>query len=207
MDEPPLPNLRKRLGRRFFSAPTADVARRLLGKYLLRKLDSGQWIGGKIVETEAYLHSNDSASHSYRGLTRRNAAMFSPPGVVYVYTIHAKHCMNFSTERGGVGAAVLIRALEPIWGIDEMQRKREKSDLRKLASGPAMLCQSLSIDLTHNAIDLETIDWLAIIAGKKISPTEIIATSRIGISRATELPLRFLISGSLFASRPAKKSL
>jgi DNA-3-methyladenine glycosylase len=205
MDEPPLPNFEKRLGWRTFAAPTADVARQLLGKYLLRKLDSGQWIGGKIVETEAYLHRDDPASHSHRGQTRRNTAMFASPGVVYVYTIHAKHCMNFSTERNGVGAAVLIRALEPIWGLEEMQLERERTDLRKLTSGPAMLCQALSIDLTHNATELESADWLAVIAGEKLSSTEILVTSRIGIRRAADLPLRFVIAGTRFASRPTSR--
>ncbi len=201
MVQPPLPNFEKRLNRESFAAPTADVARQLLGAYLLRKLDSGLWVGGKIVETEAYLHSDDPASHSHRGPTRRNAAMFDPPGVVYVYTIHAKHCMNFSTEREGIGAAVLIRALEPIWGIEEMQRKRKSSELRKLTSGPAMLCQALCIDLMHNATELESADWLAVIAGEKISSTEILVTSRIGVGRGVALPLRFVIAGSQYASR------
>lgn len=205
MVQTPLPNFEKRLTRRFFAGPTAEVARHLLGKYLLRKLDSGQWVGGKIVESEAYLDRDDPASHSHRGQTRRNAAMFAPPGFVYVYTIHAKHCMNFSTEREGIGAAVLIRALEPIWGIAEMRRKRERNDLRKLASGPAMLCQALSIDLTHNATELESADWLAVIAGEKLSSTEILVTSRIGIRRAAELPLRFVLAGSQFASRPTSR--
>lgn len=205
MVQPPLPNFGKRLKRHSFAAPTAEVARHLLGKYLLRKLDSGQWVGGKIVETEAYLHRDDPASHSHRGQTRRNAAMFAPPGVVYVYTIHAKHCMNFSTERDGIGAAVLIRALEPIWGIEEMQRKRGTNDLRKLASGPAMLCQALSIDLTHNATELESADWLAVIGDEKLSPPEIIVTSRVGIRLAAELPLRFVLAGSRFVSRPTSR--
>jgi len=202
MDQPSLPNFQNRLNRRSFAAPTADVARQLLGNYLLRRLDSGTWIGGKIVETEAYLHRDDPASHSYRGQTRRNAAMFSPPGFVYVYTIHAKHCLNFSTEAEGTGAAVLIRALEPIWGIEEMRQKREKNDLRSLAGGPAMLCQALSIDLRHNGTELASADWLAVIAGEELSPTQIVVTSRIGVGRGAALPLRFVIAGTRFASRP-----
>lgn len=205
MPQPKLASFRKRLGRKFFSAPTADVAQHLLGNYLMRRLENGTWLGGKIVETEAYLATEDPASHSYRGMTRRNAAMFSPPGVIYVYTIHAKHCLNFSTERDGVGAAVLIRAIEPIWGIEEMCQHRGKSDAKKLAGGPAMLCQALAIDLTFNFLDLENVDWFAIIPGEPLLATEIISTARIGISRATEMPLRFVVANSKFLSRPAKK--
>lgn len=200
MLQPPLPNLKKRLSRQFFSAPTAEVASKLLGKFLLRKLESGEWIGGKIVETEAYLHANDPASHSFGGQTRRNAAMFAPPGILYVYTIHAKHCMNFSTERPGIGAAVLIRGLQPLWGIGEMQRNRHQTELRKLARGPAMLCQALGIDLQQNGHDLAMSEWLAITPGEKVPATEIRATSRVGISRGQDLPLRFVIATSPFAS-------
>jgi DNA-3-methyladenine glycosylase len=201
MDHPPTPNNESRLSRGFFKKPTEQVARSLLGKFLLRKLESGQWIGGKIVETEAYLSQNDPASHSYRGKTRRNAAMFAPPGVIYVYSIHAKHCMNFSTERAETGAAVLIRALEPIWGIDHMRAKRNQTDLRKLTSGPAMLCQALGIDLEHNGKDAHSASWLAILPGDRVPKTSVVTTPRIGISQGQDLPLRFLIAGSPYASR------
>jgi len=203
MHQLPLPNYEKRLGQKFFTAPTSIVAQKLLGKYLIRKLNTGEWIGGKIVETEAYLHEDDPASHSFRGQTSRNAAMFAPPGVLYVYTIHAKHCMNFSTEREGVGTAVLIRALQPIWGIEEMQRNRNQTELRKLASGPAKICQALSIDLQQNGCDLNGANWLAITPGSKVPKEMILATPRIGISRGQELMLRYVIAGSQFASRPS----
>jgi DNA-3-methyladenine glycosylase len=201
MHQPPLPKDQNRLGRRFFAAPTTTVAQKLLGKYLIRKLSNGEWVGGKIVETEAYLHAGDPASHSFRGQTQRNAAMFADPGVLYVYTIHAKHCMNFSTERNGIGAAVLIRALQPIWGIDEMRRNRNQMELRNLASGPAKLCQALSINLEQNLTDTLICDWLAITHGEKLSAHSILATPRIGIRRGTDLLLRFLIAGTSFASR------
>lgn len=200
MLQPPLPNFEKRLGRRFFTAPTSEVAKKILGKYLLRKLETGKWVGGKIVETEAYLHSDDPASHSFHGKTKRNSAMFAHPGVLYVYTIHAKHCLNFSTEREGTGAAVLIRALQPLWGISEMQRRRNQNELRKLTGGPAMLCQALDIKLLENGCDLEKSNWLAVTNGENVPKEKIIATSRVGISRGQELPLRFVIAGTPFSS-------
>ena len=116
------PSNQDRLPRSFYDRSPATVARELLGKALLRRLD-GQWLGGWIVETEAYLSDGDLASHSARGRTRGNAAMFGPPGTLYVYPIHAKYCMNAVTESDGTGSAVLIRAMEPVWGIDRMRRE------------------------------------------------------------------------------------
>jgi len=195
------PDLRKRLSRQFFSASTTTVAKRLLGKSLVRLTDSGQWIGGKIVETEAYLSQDDPASHSYRGQTRRNLSMFSDPGTLYVYSIHAKYCMNVTTERCGVGSAVLVRAIEPIWGIEQMQENRRQTDLRKLTRGPAMLCQAIGIAIDDDRIDLVTSPWLAILDGKRTGAEEITATPRIGISKAVDLHLRFLLQGNRYVSR------
>jgi DNA-3-methyladenine glycosylase len=205
MIQHPLPNFENRLGRSFYAAPTADVAKKLLGTFLLRKLNNAQWVGGKIVETEAYLHSGDPASHSFRGLTKRNAAMFAPPGTLYVYTIHAKHCMNVSTERNGIGAAVLIRALQPIWGIGEMQRNRKQTEPKKLTGGPAMICQALQIDLDQNGCDIEKSETLVITTGEEVPTEKIVATSRIGISRGQDLPLRFVISGTPYSSRSSAR--
>jgi DNA-3-methyladenine glycosylase len=129
--------------------------------------------------------------------------MFAHPGVLYVYTIHAKNCLNFSTEREGIGAAVLIRALQPLWGIGEMQRRRNQDELRKLAGGPAMLCQALDINLSQNDCDLEKSNWLAVTNGEKVPKEKIVATSRVGISRGQELQLRFSIAGTQFSSRPS----
>ena len=125
------PPLRQRLARSFYDRPTPIVARQLLGKALLRRLHD-QWIGGVIVETEAYLSRDDPACHSDRGMTPSNASMFGPPGTLYVYPIHAKHCMNAVTESQGIGSAVLIRAIEPIWGIDYIKSNRGYDDLRRL---------------------------------------------------------------------------
>jgi DNA-3-methyladenine glycosylase len=201
MTEPPLPNLESRLDCRFFERPTEEVAKRLLGHLLLRKLNTGHWTGGKIVETEAYLSQDDPASHSFIGKTDRNAAMFGPPGTIYVYTIHAKHCVNFSTEQTDVGSAVLIRALEPIWGIEKMRINRKQAEVRKLTSGPAMICQALEIDLRENGKAIEKHGRLLLLSGEIVSNNSIVSTSRIGISRGQELPLRFFDAGSRFVSR------
>ena len=126
------------------------VARELLGKVLLRKL-RGQWLGGRIVETEAYLAAGDPASHSAAGKKRSNAAMFGPPGTLYVYPIHARFCMNAVTEKEGTGSAILIRAIEPIWGMERMHEHRGTDDPRRLTRGPAMLCQALQVDRALDA--------------------------------------------------------
>ena len=113
-----------------------------------------QILGGLIVETEAYLAADDPASHSHRGPTPRNRSMFAEPGTLYVYSIHAKYCMNAVTEAEGVGSAVLIRAMEPIWGIELMQFARGTEDRLRLCRGPAMLCQALSIDRSYDGSDI-----------------------------------------------------
>lgn len=166
-------------------------------------------MGGLIVETEAYLSENDPASHSRRGPTPGNASMFGRPGTLYVYPIHAKYCMNAVTEQRGKGSAVLIRALEPIWGIEVMQQRRGQSELRRLTSGPAMLCQALQIDRRHDGIDLvanrririapvQTVRAAA--AGASREPDRVHCSPRIGISRAAELPLRFFLRHNRYVS-------
>jgi DNA-3-methyladenine glycosylase len=195
-----LAKLGSRLTRRFYARPTDVVAKALLGQWVLRKTDSGEWLGGKIVETEAYLATDDPASHSYRGPTKRNGSMFRPPGTLYVYSIHAKHCMNVSTEREGVGSAVLIRAIEPVYGLHEMSLRRNQQDPRRLTRGPGMLCQALDINRTHDGIDLITSDEIALLSGQQPSPDEILTGPRIGISHAKELGLRFFLRGNRFVS-------
>jgi DNA-3-methyladenine glycosylase len=190
-----------RLPRRFYAQPPAEVAKGLLGQSLLRLSDSGEILGGKIVETEAYLSAEDPASHSFTGLRRRNQAMFAKPGTLYVYSIHAKYCMNVSTERVGIGSAVLIRAIEPLWGLEDMRRARGQTDPRKLTGGPGMLCQALGITTADDGIDLIESDRVAIVYGEAVPTAEIAVGPRIGISRAQDLPLRFLISGTRYASR------
>ena len=186
-----------RLPGKFYEEDTLSVARNLLGTLFVRKLH-GHRLSGIIVETEAYLSTEDPASHSHRGPNRKNAAMFMPSGTLYVYSIHAKYCLNIVTEAENVGAAVLVRALEPWEGIDQMRLHRSKEDPRDLCGGPARLCQALAIDNANDKLNLATSDeiWLeqspAVVRQRKWKVT---TTSRIGISSARDLPYRYFIDG------------
>jgi DNA-3-methyladenine glycosylase len=189
------------LTRDFYEHPTETVARNLLGKGLLRRSGKKQWIGGIIVETEAYLKVGDASCHAHAGRTRRSEIMFAEAGRLYVYAIHAKYCLNVVTEQQHEGCAVLIRALQPVWGIAKMQDHRGQQELRKLCSGPAMLCQALNVDTELNGIDLIQAETVAIydlsISHESIP---VVATQRIGISRAIDLPLRFFVDRNHFVS-------
>ena len=187
----------------FFNRPPAQVASELLGARLVRLADN-HLLSGRIVETEAYLAAQDPASHSFIGCRPRNRWMFGSPGTLYVYTIHNRFCLNAVTEAAGVGSAVLIRALEPLTGIELMESNRGRTNLRDLTTGPAKICQALRIDLSHNGISLcePTQLWIEL-PGRTLPATQedILATSRIGISKAKELPLRFILKGNSFLSR------
>ena len=176
------------------------VARDLIGKALLHRVDD-RWLGGWIVETEAYLHHRDPASHSARGRTASNASMFAAPGTLYVYPIHAKVCLNAVTEPLGRGAAVLIRAIEPVWGIERMMSARGHQDLRRLTRGPAMLCQALHIDRRDDGRDLTTDPDLGIFDPATAERRQVQATKRIGISKAQHRNLRFVDPESQHVSR------
>ncbi|MFG0262550.1 MAG: DNA-3-methyladenine glycosylase [Novipirellula sp. JB048] len=202
-----LPLQRDRLTKRFYARSAEIVASALLGKILARRVQR-RWIGGMIVDTEAYLSAADPASHSVRGKTKSNASMFSDAGTLYVYPIHAKHCMNAVTETEGRGSAVLIRAIEPLWGIPVMQAHRQTHDLHRLTRGPAMLCQALAVDRRDDGLDL-TSDPNIMIAPHDHSHSagEIHATPRIGISKATTQRLRFFLRGNPFVSGPKRDHL
>lgn len=184
----------------FYDRPTATVARELIGRALLHRVEN-QWVGGWIVETEAYLHQRDPASHSARGKTASNASMFHDPGTLYVYPIHAKYCLNAVTEANGWGAAVLIRAIEPVWGIDVMVQARGHDDMRRLTRGPAMLCQALRINRDDDGRSLVTDPGLGIFTVEPNSLRRVRATKRIGISKAQHRKLRFVDPDSLHLSR------
>jgi len=185
------------LARSFYDRDVVTVARALLGKLLVRTV-RGRRTSGRIVEVEAYLAEGDSACHSFRGRRPRNAAMFGPPGCAYVYSIHARYCMNVVTEPAGVASAVLIRAIEPIEGVASMERRRGTEARRDLARGPARLCAALAIDRTLDGHDLTCGDSLWIAGGP--DPDGVVTTRRIGVTSAKELPLRFLVAGSRFVS-------
>lgn len=176
----------------FYARPTDVVAKELLGKFLIRQIN-GQLIKVKIVETEAYFGHNDPASHACRGQTKRNAVMFGPPGRAYVYFNYGMHyLLNVVTEPEGTAGAVLIRAVEPVSGLPK---------LLNLTNGPAKLTKALTVDLRFNGLALNT-PALGIIDSNSSEPAgKIIASSRIGISRGQELPLRFYLAGNPFVSK------
>jgi DNA-3-methyladenine glycosylase len=191
---------------RFYRRSPELVARELLGAMVFRRLPEGL-LGGRIVETEAYLADNDPACHAARGPTARNAVMFGPPGFAYVYAIHSRWCLNAVTMPADVGCAVLIRAIEPLIGIEFMQARRPRHELRDLARGPARLCQALAIDKRHNGLDLcsdspQAELWIA--GGKRVADRDVLVSPRIGVTSAHELPLRFFVMNSPFVSRHRK---
>ena len=181
------------LRREFFARSVHDVARELLGATLL--VDG---VGGTIVEVEAYDHG-DPAAHGYGGKTTRNAAMFGPAGRAYVYRSYGIHwCLNFVCEEEGVASAVLVRALEPTHGIDEMRRRRDVADVRLLCAGPGRLCQALAVTRAHDALPLDEPPFRLL---ARDAEPPVVAAPRIGISRAAELPWRYAVAGSRFLSR------
>jgi DNA-3-methyladenine glycosylase len=184
----------------FYHRDPVTVARELLGKLLVRHLE-GDLMTGRVVETEAYLAADDSANHAFRGRTGRNAVMFGPSGHAYVYAIHRYHCLNVVTEGEGVPSAVLIRAVEPLLGIDCMQRQRPTGHLTTLTSGPGRLCQAFAIDRTLNGWDVTQAQRLWFVAPTCNASTAITVTARIGVTSARQLPLRFCLGGSPFVSR------
>jgi len=171
------------------------VAQNLLGKLII----CGNLVG-RIVETEAYL-SNDEASHSFVGKTKRNSQMFSRPGTAYVYfTYGMHHCFNIATAPQGIGEAVLIRAVEPLKGIGQMRKNRGIEKKEALCNGPAKFCKAFGIDLSCNGIYLLKKSSKIILADDSFA-VRIRKGKRIGISRAKELPLRFFVDKSNFLSR------
>jgi DNA-3-methyladenine glycosylase len=176
------------LPREFFLQDTVAVARALLGKMLVHSTPEGV-ISGRIVEAEAYLRG-DPACHANRGMTDRNRVMFGPPGHAYVYFTYGMHfCVNAITQPEGEAEGVLLRALQPVDGIDLMRRNRGLEDLRNLCSGPGKLTQALGLNRAHNGVDLT--DSCLIIADDGEDPGEIVATTRIGIKENTDKLWRF----------------
>jgi DNA-3-methyladenine glycosylase len=179
--------------------PAEVVAPRLLGCHLVREID-GQQLTGRIVETEAY-DQQDVASHSYHGETLRTKVMFGPPGFLYVYFTYGMHyCCNIVTGAVGHGSAVLIRALEPLAGQDIMSANRHGLSGEQLTNGPAKLCQALQIDRASNGHDLRQ-PPLQLLIQPALPQTEVMQTTRIGISRAQDVPWRFYIRGNPYVSR------
>jgi DNA-3-methyladenine glycosylase len=188
-----------RLDRSFYSRFTPDVAKELLGCLLVRRIGR-RTLSGRIVEVEAYRGSDDPASHSYRGATKRSAIMFGEAGHVYVFFSFGIHwCLNFTTEAEGEPGAVLIRALEPVEGIGQMRENRGVSEAARLTNGPGKLTRALSIDGSFNGEDLATSRRLFVMgAGGRVRAK---ASERIGISKGRELQWRFFVEGNPFVSK------
>jgi DNA-3-methyladenine glycosylase len=184
----------KRITRGFFSRSVHEVAPDLIGAVLLVN-----GVGGRLVEVEAY-HHTDPAAHSFIGPTERNAVMFGPPGYAYVYRSYGIHwCLNLVCEPAGSASAVLIRAIEPTEGLAVMRRRRGVADERLLCSGPGRVGEALGVTRAQNGLAL-TEPPFAIFAHK--GDEEVIAGQRIGITKAAEKPWRYGLKGSRFLSKP-----
>ena len=158
-------------------------------------------VGGRVVEVEAY-DQEDPASHGYRGRTRRNASMFGPPGHAYVYRSYGIHwCLNLVCEGEGVASAVLIRALEPTHGLEQIRERRGLEAERLLCSGPGRLCQALAVTREHDGLPLDQPPFELLAADR---PVEVVAGPRIGITQAAERPWRYAEAGSRFLSRAVR---
>jgi DNA-3-methyladenine glycosylase len=198
------------LARSFFNRDPREVGPELLGKVIVRK-EGSMRIVGRIVEVEAYLGAGDAAAHAAAGRTERNDVLFGPPGHAYVYFIYGVHyCLNISCMPAGKAGCVLIRALEPLEGFQKMARARgldpfnsgSPRDLRKLTSGPGRLCEALGItrsrdngkDMVSRRSDLQVRD-------DGFRPEQIRATPRIGITKSSDMPLRYLVVQNPFVSR------
>jgi DNA-3-methyladenine glycosylase len=192
-----------KLPRSFYEQATVDVAKQLLGKYLVRNHPQGVTVG-RIVETEAYIGPHDLACHASHGRTPRTEVMFGPAGHAYVYFVYGVHYMlNLVTEAFNHPAAVLIRALEPTDGIELMQTRRKTEKRRDLCSGPGKLCQAFAIDRSLNAADL--CGDIIHVEDRGAPVPKLLAKPRIGVDYAgkwKDKPFRFLARGNEFVSRP-----
>jgi DNA-3-methyladenine glycosylase len=182
----------------FFSRSVHHVAPELIGATLLIG-----GVGGRIVEVEAY-HHTDPAAHSFNGQTPRNAVMFGPPGYAYVYRSYGIHwCLNFVCEPAGSASAVLIRAIEPVEGLAAMRRRRGLTDTRLLCSGPGRLAEAMGVTIAHNGLALDKLPFELYARDEE---SEIAVGIRIGITKAADLPWRYGLKGSRFLSKPFKDS-
>ncbi len=184
----------------FYRRPSLVVSRHLLGKLLVRRYHN-ELLAGYIVEVEAYDGFTDPASHAYKRTKGRSEIMYREGGIAYVYfTYGMYHCMNVVTAREGYPAAVLLRALEPVSGMETMARLRGTEHLHNLTNGPGKLCMALHITRNENGMDLMS-DQLFITSGRTVRPADIGTSTRIGISRGKELPWRFFVKGNPYVSK------
>lgn len=185
----------------FYARDTEHVARELLGALLEVETPEGI-ASGRIVETEAYVGEHDPACHAAAGRTSRTAPLYGPPGVAYVYFIYGVHwCVNAVTREEGLASAVLIRALEPVEGLELMQSRRPRARrIEDLTNGPGKLCAALGITGAHNRLSLQR-PPIVIRRGPAPDPGDVVETTRIGITKAADWPLRWYLRSSRFVSR------
>jgi len=183
------------LNEKFYARDTVSVAKDLLGKIMVHETSQGI-TSGIIIETEAYLE-NDPACHAYRGMTKRNATMFGPPGKAYVYLIYGIHyCFNAVTKEEGTGEAVLVRSIYPLEGIELMRERRGgKCHNARLSCGPGNLCKSMGINAQHDTISLENSPLQIKFDNIKVSSEDIGVSKRIGLNKGNDLYLRFYLKG------------
>ena len=191
------------LPREFYLQDTRTAAQKLLGQIVRRRLPTGEVLSGIIVETEAYL-KDDPACHAYRGRTLRNSTMFGPPGRAYVYFTYGLHMMlNLVCAPEGIAEAVLIRALEPVEGVEAMRQNRGGVlETRQLTNGPGKLAQALALTrLTHDGADLTDPSGELMILPNDYPPFEMVTKTRIGITQGVDLPWRYYVAGNPYVSR------
>lgn len=189
------------LPREFYEVPALELASKLIGRLLVSRIN-GEYTAGLIVETEAYLSVNDPASHAARGKTPRTAIQWGPPGFTYVYLIYGMYyCMNIVSDLEGTAGCVLLRAVEPIHGLETMRLRRPhaKNDIQ-LCNGPGKLTAALGVKRQHNAIDL-TQELLFVCNHEKKQNFDVSQSSRVGLTEGLELPYRFFVNGNPFVSR------
>lgn len=208
--QPPLPADDRALPQAFFSRDTRTVARDLLGCMLVSRKD-GVIAGGRIVETEAYLGADDAGSHAAtKGITARNTVMYGPPGHLYVYfTYGAHHMLNLVCEPEGVAGAVLVRAMEPLWGVEAMERRRGGRRVHELADGPGKLTAALGLNLGDNGVPLN-VGRVFVYDAPRPAAQEVAVSGRVGLTDGHEHPYRYYLRDSRFVSRgrtgPARKA-
>jgi DNA-3-methyladenine glycosylase len=190
-----------RLPRSFYARSALLVAPDLLGRVLVRTLADGARLAARIVETEAYL-PDDPASHAFRGMTRRNEVMFGPPGRLYVYFTYGNHwMMNAVTGRAGEGTAVLLRAAEPLQGLEMMAAHRGRDHPRDLCSGPGKLAKAFGVTGAQNGQDLVRGSDVFILEGQAVTRSRVSRTTRVGVKLGAEPRRRFIVTGDPFVSR------
>jgi DNA-3-methyladenine glycosylase len=190
-----------RLPRSFYARSALKVAPELLGRVLVRTLADGTRLAARIVETEAYL-PDDPASHAFRGMTPRNEVMFGSPGRLYVYFTYGNHwMMNAVTGRAGEGTAVLLRAAEPLQGLEVMAAHRGRDNPRDLCSGPGKLAKAFGVAGAQNGQDLVRASDVNILEGQAVARSRVSRTTRVGVTLGAERRWRFIVTGNPFVSR------